>query len=222
MKILLIEDEPDLARNISEYLRDQFTCEAATTYEVGKSKISNYRYDCILLDLMLPGGNGLDLLKYILDQQECGVIIISARGSVEDKIKGLHLGADDYLAKPFHLSELSARILSVTRRKVFDKSNILKFQELTIDLPAQKVLVNNDPLLLTRKEFELLLFLIANKNRVISKSALAEHLSGDMADMLDNHDFVYTHVKNLKKKLQQVGCQNYIHSVYGVGYKWEL
>ena len=155
-------------------------------------------------------------------QKQDGVIIISAKNSLEDKIKGLQIGADDYLTKPFHLSELAARVYSIIRRKQFDNTNIIQQNELTIDLLAKTASANNKPIILTKKEFDLLLYFIGNKNRVLSKSTLAEHLSGDFADMLDNHDFVYAHVKNLKKKLSEAGCETYLKTVYGTGYKWEV
>lgn len=223
MKILIIEDETALVESITAYLgKEGYLCEHANTYAEGFSKINDYGYDCILLDLMLPGGNGLELLEeFKKGNKNDGVIIISAKDRVEDKIKGLQLGADDYLSKPFHLSELSARIYSLMRRKQFANTNILEFNELHIDLLAKSVSVNNKPLKITKKEYRLLLFLIGNKNRVISKGALAEHLSGDMADMMDNHNFVYAHIKNLKRKLSSAGCKDYIKTIYGMGYKWK-
>jgi DNA-binding response OmpR family regulator len=151
-----------------------------------------------------------------------GVIIISAKDSLEDKIAGLKIGADDYLPKPFHLSELSARIYSLIRRKQFDNTNQIDINELTIDLLSKIVLVHNKPVVLTKTEFDLLLFLIGNKNRVVSKAAVAEHLSGDMANMMDNFDFIYSHIKNLKRKLLEAGGKDYIKTIYGTGYKWEV
>lgn len=223
MKILVIEDEKELANNIAQYLIEQgYRCELASTMMQAIEKISSFQYDCILLDLMLPGGSGLKVLEEIKKQKkQDGVIIISAKGSLDDKIAGLQMGADDYLAKPFHLSELSARIHSLLRRKQFNSSNQITINEIHIDLLAKSVRVNDKQLTLTKKEFDLLLMFIGNKNRVISKNALAEHLSGDMADMLDNHDFVYAHIKNLKKKLTEAGCSNYLKTIYGTGYKWE-
>lgn len=223
MKVLIIEDEKALAQSIADYLKgEDYLCEFAVSFREALDKIQSYSYDCILLDLMLPGGEGLEILEELkkLNKQE-GVIIISAKNSIEDKVKGLQIGADDYLPKPFHLSELSARVYSVIRRKHFGNANKITIHELEIDLLAKTTFVNKKPLVLTKKEFDLLLFLISNKNRIISKSALAEHLSGDMADMLDNHGFVYAHVKNLKKKLSDAGCTDYIKTVYGMGYKWE-
>lgn len=224
MKILVIEDEQDLAQSISDYLSgENYLCEFAATFKQALDKIETYHYDCILLDIMLPDGNGIKLLEELkrLDKQD-GVIIISAKDALDDKIKGLQIGADDYLTKPFHLAELAARIYSVIRRKQFGNSNTVQQNELHIDLLAKTVSVNNTLVSLTKKEFDLLLYFIGNKNRIISKSTLAEHLSGDFADMLDNHDFVYAHIKNLKKKLNEAGCGNYLKTVYGTGYKWEL
>jgi len=209
---------------MAEYLKgENYLCEFAETFQQAVDKISAFSYDCILLDLMLPGGDGLKVLEEIKKQnKQDGVIIISAKNSLEDKIRGLQIGADDYLAKPFHLSELSARIHSVLRRRQFGSSNILQVNEIQIDLLAKSLKVNETLVNLTKKEFDLLLLFIGNKNRVISKNALAEHLSGDMADLLDNHDFVYAHIKNLKRKLSDAGYDNYLKTVYGTGYKWEL
>ncbi|KUG10853.1 DNA-binding response regulator [Elizabethkingia sp. HvH-WGS333] len=223
MKLLIIEDETELAKSIAEYLSEEsYLCEFAPTFKEAMQKIENFHYDCILLDITLPDGNGLTILEELKKQnKQDGVIIISAKNALDDKIKGLHLGADDYLTKPFHLSELMARIYSLIRRKQFSNSNVITQNELQIDLLAKTVFVNDQTIILTKKEFDLLIYFVGNKNRVISKSTLAEHLSGDFADMLDNHDFVYAHVKNLKKKLYDAGCNQYLKTVYGTGYKWE-
>ncbi|MDQ0781191.1 response regulator transcription factor [Chryseobacterium sp. W4I1] len=223
MKILIIEDETELAKSISEYLSEEnYLCEFASTFSEAMEKTEAFQYDCILLDIMLPDGNGLTLLEELKKQnKQDGVIIISAKNALDDKITGLQLGADDYLTKPFHLSELMARIYSIIRRKQFNNSNVVKQNELQIDLLAKTVTINDKTIILTKKEFDLLIYFIGNKNKVISKSTLAEHLSGDFADMLDNHDFVYAHVKNLKKKLYEAGCEHYLKTVYGTGYKWE-
>ncbi len=171
---------------------------------------------------MLPGGSSMEVLEELKRQnKQDGVIIISAKDAVDDKIKGLQIGADDYLTKPFHLAELTARIHSIIRRKQFGHSNRIQQNELEVDLLAKTVTVKEKEVSLTKKEFDLLIYFIGNKNRVISKSTVAEHLSGDFADMMDNHDFVYAHVKNLKKKLNDAGCNNYLKTVYGTGYKWE-
>ncbi len=223
MKVLLIEDEKELAKSIQSYLSDNdFICEWVYTVDEALEKISSHEYDCILLDLSLPDGNGFEILEDIkrLKKTE-GVIIISAKETLESRIEGLKLGADDYLTKPFHLSELLVRIQALIRRKIFKGNNIVDFNEIQIDIISKTVKVLDKKVDVTKKEIDLLLFLIGNKNKVLSKSAIAEHLSGDMADMLDNHDFVYAHIKNLKKKLNDAGSGDYIKSVYGLGYKWQ-
>lgn len=222
MKVLIVEDERELSDSIATYLDgERYLCEQAFTYANARLKVNLYEYDCVLLDLMLPGGNGLDILRDIRARRNpVGVIVISAKDSLDDKVRGLEIGADDYLAKPFHLSELSMRIYAIIRRKSFSATNILESNGIRIDLLNKSIQVNHVPVVLTKSEYELLLFLIGNKDRVISKSAMAEHLSGEMADMMDNHDFVYTHIKNLKAKLAAAGCKECIRNVYGTGYKW--
>ena len=223
MKLLLIEDEKELAVSIQNYLEDKnFVCEWVNNKRDAISKISIYNYDCILLDLMLPDGDGFEILKELKHQNKTeGIIITSAKETLETRIEGFNLGADDYLTKPFHLSELLVRIQALIRRKNFNGNNIVVFNEINIDILSKTVKVNNKIIDVTKKEIDLLLYLIGNENRVLSKSAIAEHLSGDMADMLDNHDFVYAHIKNLKKKLNEAGSGDYIKSVYGLGYKWK-
>jgi len=224
MRILIVEDEKELSKSMGTYLqRENYTCDMAYDFNEGMDKMESFDYDCILLDISMPGGNGLQILKALKkDEKSDGVIIISARNSLDDKIAGLNLGADDYLSKPFHLSELSARIAAVIRRKRFQGSNVLVLNELTIDLLAKTVSVNNKPVDVTRKEYDLLLYLVSNKNRVISKNAIAENISGDSVDLYDNFDFIYAHMKNLKKKLSSSGCEDYIKSVYGMGYKFTV
>jgi DNA-binding response OmpR family regulator len=220
MKLLIIEDERTLSQNIANYLsKEDYRCEQAYTFEDAIEKVT--LYDCILLDLMLPGGNGLDILQVIKQKTNpTGVVIVSAKDSLDDKINGIKIGADDYLPKPFHLSELSVRVYSVIRGRHFSGNNLLTSQSITIDLLSKEVKVNGQSIVLTKSEYELLLFFISNRNQVITKSALAEHLSGDMADMLDNQDFIYAHIKNLKAKLAHAGCKNCIKNLYGIGYKW--
>lgn len=222
MKLLIIEDERELSDSIVAFLSSEnYQCEQAFSYHEAYTKVGLYDYDCVLLDLMLPGGNGLDILREIRKKRNpVGVIIISAKGSLDDKIAGLEIGADDYLAKPFHLPELLMRVYALIRRREFSGSNILESNGVRIDLLAKAVTVEGKQVVLTRTEYELLLFFLSNRNRVISKSAMAEHLSGDMADMLDSHDFVYSHIKNLKAKLTKAGCGNCIKNVYGTGYQW--
>ena len=223
MKILIVEDEKDLALDIEKYLSSEsYRCERADSFDAAMEKIQTHTYDCILLDLMLPGGNGLTILKELKNQHKLdGVIILSAKNSFDDKIEGLQLGADDYLPKPFHHAELLARIQAIIRRKQFDSNNIIEIGDLTIDIPAQTAQIKGHSLSLTKKEFQLLLFFIGNKNKVLSKATIAEHLSGDFADMFDNHDFIYAHVKNLKRKLKENGFDDALKTVYGTGYKWE-
>lgn len=220
MKLLIIEDERTLSQNIANYLsKEDYRCEQAYTFEDAIEKVT--LYDCILLDLMLPGGNGLDILQVIKQKTNpTGIVIVSAKDSLDDKINGIKIGADDYLPKPFHLSELSVRVYSVIRGRHFSGNNLLTSQSITIDLLSKEVKVNGQSIVLTKSEYELLLFFISNRNQVITKSALAEHLSGDMADMLDNQDFIYAHIKNLKAKLAHAGCKNCIKNLYGIGYKW--
>ncbi len=222
MKLLIVEDEIELAEDIISYLSsERYNCTLAQNYQEAQEKISLYQYDCIILDLMLPNGkDGLSLLKYLNDKKK-GLIIISAKNSLEDKIKGLTLGADYYLAKPFHMAELAARVFSIIRRKQFGHENIINFNEIKVDLLAKNVSVYEKEVVLTKKEYSLLLLFLGNKNRVISKNALAEHLSGDISDMFDNQDFVYAHIKNLKKKLTEANYNNYLKTIYGTGYKWQ-
>ncbi|HTE28811.1 MAG TPA: response regulator transcription factor [Chryseolinea sp.] len=222
MKILIIEDEKELVKNMVEFLRQQsYVCEVAYSEKEAREKILLYDYDCILLDINLPDGSGLKILESLKKNNKSdGVIIITARNSLDDRVEGLNMGADDYLTKPFYLPELSARVSSIIRRKQFDGSNIITFHEISIDLLGKIVKVHNIPIELTRKEYDLLTFLVANKNRVVSKNAIAEHLSGDNAELLDKFDFLYSHIKNLKKKLSEAGSDDYIKTVYGLGYKF--
>lgn len=222
MKLLIIEDEKELSQNIVSYLdTENYLCEQAFTFDEAMEKIHLFEYDCIILDLMLPGGNGMDILLELKRQNiSAGVIIVSAKDSLDDKIKGLKYGADDYLPKPFHMSELSMRIYALIRRQQFKSNNVLISNELHLDLLSKTVSFKNTEINLTRTEYELLLFFISNKNKVISKNALAEHVSGDMADMFDDQDFIYSHIKNLRAKLLSVANINCIKNIYGTGYKW--
>ncbi|MDB4901136.1 MAG: Response regulator MprA [Mucilaginibacter sp.] len=222
MKILIIEDEEGLRESIEEYFTgDGNICETASSYQTAMVKVNLYRYDCILLDITLPGGNGIEILKKIKESNyPDGVLIISAKNSLDDRLEGLNIGADDYLVKPFHLSELKARVSAIIRRKTFNGSNLLLFNEITIDLLAKEVKVGKLIIKLTRKEYALLLYFIANKGKVVSKNAIAEHLWGDGIDMANNFDFIYSHIKNIRKKLMEAGCNDYIQAAYGMGYKF--
>lgn len=224
MKLLVIEDEKALSDSICEYLNtEHFKCETAYNYNAAMEKISLYDYDCIILDITLPGGSGLDILHELRRSNKAdAVLIVSAKNSLDDKVYGLKAGADDYLTKPFHLPELGARVAAIIRRRSFDGKNTIVFDELTLDLLDKTAKVHNKIIDLTRKEYELLLYFISNKNRVISKSAIAEHLWGDDMDIAGNYDFIYTHIKNLRKKLIQAGSPDYIKSVYGMGYKLSI
>lgn len=219
MRILIVEDEIELASSMRNYLNNQdYNCELAADVEEAQEKMMLLNYDCIILDIMLPFGSGLDLLKALKNEgKEDGVIIISAKNSVDDKIHSLNLGADDYLAKPFHLAELSARIQSIIRRRNFKGSNIISYKELTVDLQSKELKVSGAEVDITKTEFSLLLFLLLNKNKVVSKNAIAENLSGQSALYFDNFDIIYSHIKNLKKKLGVAG--DYIKTIYGTGYK---
>lgn len=222
MKLLIVEDELPLLESIQSYFTQEGNlCESATSFSMASEKLALYNYDCILLDLGLPDGDGLELLKKLKSSNNiAGVLIISAKNSLDDKLDGLNFGADDYLVKPFHLSELMARVSAIIRRKHFDGDNIIQFNEIQINTSAKTVIVNETVLTLTKKEFDLLIYFLANKGKVVSKNAIAEHLWGDEMDTADNFDFIYTHIKNLRKKLLEAGATDYMHSVYGVGYKF--
>ena len=220
MKILIVEDEKHLAKSIQRYLeREKYLCEIASDLLQGREMIQQFNYDCVLLDLNFPGGSGLSLLRDLKREKKLdGVIIISARNSVEDKVMSLKLGADDYLAKPFHLAELGARVEAVIRRRFLKGDSMIEFRNLKIDTVSRIALVDEVDINLTKTEYELLLFLFINKGRVISKNAIAEHLGGQAAIHLESYDIIYAHVKNLKRKLLSVG--NCIKSVYAAGYKF--
>jgi len=222
MKILIVEDERSLAEDIKSYFSGQdVLCEMAGTVRDALEKIHLYAYDCILLDISLPDGNGLHVLKALKKREKTdGVIIISAKNSLDDKIEGLRTGADDYLTKPFHLAELAVRMTAITRRNQFAGQNQLKLAGLTIDWLAKTVHYHQQALPLTPTEFRLLRLLVSSKNRVLSKTTIAEYLSGEQADLFDHTELVYAHVKNLKKKLADAGCPDYIKTVYAVGYKF--
>jgi len=222
LKLLLIEDEPALSETIEKYFTgDGGLCEVCTNVSSAIEKISLYEYDCILLDIGLPDGDGFAVMEYLQSsgKNEC-VLIISARNSLDDKIKGLNLGADDYITKPFHLAELKARLMAIFRRKAFGSSNVLNYDQISVDLLGRTVHVNDKPTILTKKEYDMLLYFIANKGRVVSKNAIAEHLWGDEMDMIDSFDFIYTHIKNLRKKLFELSGKDFFATIYGVGYKF--
>ena len=221
MKLLIIEDEKELAASIASYLKNEnYTCEIASNFKQALDKIETSDYECIALDITLPGGSGMQLLKELKNNKKTdGVIIISAKNSIEDRINGLRLGADDYLVKPFHLSELAARINAIIRRKMYSGNNVIRFNEISIDTLAKEVRVKEDPVELTRKEYELLVYFLSNQRKVISKNALISHLWTQEMGTGESADIIYTHIKNLRKKLSEKGCGDYIRSLYGMGYK---
>ncbi|MEZ4934226.1 MAG: response regulator transcription factor [Saprospiraceae bacterium] len=222
MKFLIIEDEQDLLDLITRYLKKEgHVCEQAADYKEGFRKINNHDYDCAIIDLQLPGGDGMKLVEMMRKESaETGIVIISAKESVEDRIKGLDLGADDYLTKPFNLAELNARIKAVLRRKTKTPNKELDFGELVINLEERNAMANGVSLQLTKKEYEILVFLARNKNRVVTKDSIAEFLWGDYMDDAVSYDFIYAHVKNLRKKLAENNCGEYLKTVYGIGYKF--
>ena len=224
MKLLIIEDNEDLLQNIQTYLkREGYICETAKSYSAAFDKVMSYTYDVVLIDIMIPGGSGLQVLRELKSvNPETGTIIISAKNALDDKVEGLELGADDYITKPFQLPELHARIKAVNRRQQRDGKEIINVNEIAINTKTMEVTVDGDPVNLTPKEYELLLYFSSNKNHVLSKQTIAEHLWGDYVDHLENLDFVYQHIKNLRKKLENAGAEDYIESVYGIGYKFKV
>ncbi|MGC4022885.1 MAG: response regulator transcription factor [Cyclobacteriaceae bacterium] len=222
MKVLIVEDEKELLSSISTYLKmEGYVCEEAHDYHDGVMKINLYNYDCIIADIGLPGGSGLQLIEILKRKVDnTGIIIISAKNSLEDKIHGLDIGADDYLTKPFNLSELNARIRSVLRRRKFEGKKEIEFFEIHVNPETLQAFVKDKAILLTKKEFDLLVYFITNKNKVLTKESIVEHLWGDYIDSADSYDFLYAHISNLRKKLIEAGARDYLSTVYGVGYKF--
>ena len=223
MKILIVEDEVQMVENMSKnLLAEGYLVETASNFIKAQERIGVYEYDCILLDINLPDGNGLELLKII--KEKClqdGVIIVSARDSLDDKLQGLDLGADDYLPKPFHMAELRARVKAVLRRKNFDGNNELRIGNVLINTSNRTLFIENKEVELNRKEYDVLLYLASNKDRLVNKNALAEHVWGDNIDQADSFDFIYSQIKNLRKKLDSHSADIEIKAVYGVGYKMQ-
>lgn len=219
---MLLEDEPALGGIVQQFLIGEgYICEWVKDVPEALEKVAVYEYDCVLLDLMLPSGSGLEVVKALKSQNsDCGIVILSAKGSLEDKLLGLDLGADDYLPKPFHLSELNSRLKSILRRRKFSGGNEIIFGSVCVVPASHHVSVNGSDIQLTRKEYDLLLYLLSNKNRVLTKGTICEHLYGDEIDQADTFNFLYSHIKNLRKKIMDAGSPDYIQSVYGVGYKF--
>lgn len=222
VKLLIVEDDRSLCTAIFDYLKmEGHVCEYAQNYNQAILKAGDNRYDCIILDIGLPDGNGLDIIKELkANKVTDGILILSAKGSLEDKLTGLKIGADDYLTKPFHFAELSARINSIFRRNNLLGQNEISFGEIRINTSDNQAFVNSNQLNLTRKEYDLLLFFVTNKDRIVTKESIVEHLWGDDVILTDSFDFVYAHVKNLRKKIVNAGGRNYIKSLYGFGYKF--
>lgn len=223
MRLLVIEDEKNLREDIIDYLSENgYKCDFASSIRSGIAKLSEIKYACVLVDMGLPDGTGMEVVNHIkANKPETGVIIVTAKNSLEDKLEGLNMGADDYLTKPFHLSELNARIHSVIRRRNFGGKNTLSFENLEIDPTEKKVVANGQILQLTKKEYEILVHLASNPTHLITKEALADAIWGDKAEMASSFDFVYSQIKNLKKKLNEAGLTDYIKVVYGMGYKFK-
>ena len=221
MKILIVEDEPDLRETIRiSLVKEHFVVETAADYFSALDKVNDYDYDCILLDIMLPGGSGLDLLRELKRlRRSDSVLIISAKDSLDDKVEGLELGADDYLTKPFHLAELNARVKSVIRRRQAKGDVSITMGNLLLYPDKRQVEVGGVPLQFNRKEFDLLYYFIVNPDRVINKMSLAESVWGDNIDQVDSLDFIYSQVKNLRRKLKQAEATVELKAVYGFGYK---
>jgi DNA-binding response OmpR family regulator len=221
MKILVVEDEKELRESITTLLKEEnYLVEAAGDFNSAQDKLDIHVYDCVLLDINLPGGNGLDLLRELKEvNKETGIIILSARGSLDDKVNGLDLGADDYLPKPFHMAELNARIKSLIRRKTLGGHHSIEISNLNIDVDQRTVSIDGEQITLNKKEFEILMYLATNKNRLVNKSAIAAHVWGDYIDEANSFDFIYSQIKNLRKKLKDANADVEIQAVYGVGYK---
>jgi len=222
MRILIIEDEKSISTDIANYLKPEgYKCDKAFNYEEAEDKIFSSKYDIILLDITLPNSNGLHLIPIIKKQySETGILIISAKNSVDDKINGLDLGADDYITKPFFLTEINARIKAIIRRRQHQNLSIIEFEEITISPTNKSVAVNSININLTKSEYDILYYFIVNKNRLVTKQALADHLLGAAGDELNSYDLIYSHIKNLRKKLIDAGAADYIKTIYAMGYKF--
>ena len=224
MQILIVEDEVSLMDSMVSYLEmEGFKCERAADYHTALGVLDLHDYICMLIDLNLPDGDGIDLVRLARQNHAgSGIIIISARNAIEERVKGLEVGADDYMVKPFHLSELVARVHSVARRTRMQGEEVLRFGEISVHPDERKCFVGEKPVDLTRKEMELLLYLMSNRNRVVTKESIADYLWGEYGGGYGSYDFVYTHLKNLRRKLVDSGCPDYIKNMYGVGYKFTL
>lgn len=223
MKLLVIEDELEINESICRFFKAEgFLVENAINYNEAIYKVQDYNYDCIILDLSLPDGDGLDLIKEIKkEESKACIIVVSARDSLDDKVTGLEIGADDYLSKPFSMVELNARIKSVIRRSHFSGDNQVQFNELKIVPNSRQFFVNEVEIQLTPKEYDLICYFVMNQNKILTKENIAEHLWGDLMGISANSfDFIYTHIRNLRHKIVEAGGKDYIQSIYSIGYKF--
>jgi len=223
MKLLIVEDNLKLLEAIKETLEsEKFLCEAAANYETAHEKIFLYTYDALIVDINLPDGTGLDLIRKMKKQYSTtGIIVISARNSLNNKIEGLDLGADDYITKPFDMAELVARVKALLRRRNFSGNDIITHNKISVNTVNRSVAAGNQQLDLTKSEYDILLFFLSNPGRVLTRESIAEHIWGDNMDLADSFDFIYSHIKNLRKKITAAGVDNPLKAVYGVGYKLE-
>ncbi len=221
MKIHITEDNPNLLSEVRKALLSaNFLCDASTCFEHAVEKIMLYSYDVFLVDINLPDGSGLDLIEKIRENHpQSGIIIVSARDAIHQKVEGLDLGADDYIAKPFDMAELIARVHALFRRKKLDGNSKIKHGLIEVDTRKREVAVKTNTIDLTRSEYDILLFFMSNPTRVLTREAIAEHIWGDNMDMADSYDFIYSHIKNLRRKITGAGAKDPLKSVYGVGYK---
>ena len=222
MKLLIVEDERHLATRLGSFFQQEgYVCEFADSYAMAEEKIDLHTYDIVLLDIGLPDGNGLELLDQLKQlHPDTGVLILTAKDALEDKVYGLDAGADDYVSKPFHMPELNARVKALIRRRLFHGQKCLQFREILIDPSTNVIRINEVEVPLNRKEYDLLLFFVTNPHRVLTKAAIAEHLWGDYMDLANNFNLVYSHVKNLRKTIAAAGGTDYIQTIYGMGYKF--
>lgn len=222
MKILIVEDEIQLMDSMFEFLeKSGMSCEKAMNLREAILKIEETVFDCVVLDIGLPDGSGLKIIEEMANKDNLtAIVIVSARNSLDDRLTGLNFGADDYVTKPFYMPELVARIKSVVRRRGYQEKNEILFNEIKVVPDEMIMYIKEKPVSLTKKEHELLLYLISNQNKVLTKESIAEHLWGDHADMADSFDFIYSHIKNLRKKITDAGGNDYLKSIYGVGYKF--
>lgn len=222
MKILVIEDNIELLQDIKGFIEEEgYICEIAPNYKTANEKVGYFPYDILVVDITLPDGNGLDIISQVKKENiDAGIIIISAKNDIGDKIYGLEIGADDYVTKPFYLAELNARIKALYRRKAYRGSREIRFNEIRIKPESHEVFVNDQLLNLTKKEFDIIHFFVVNRHRLLTKEAIAEHLWGDHIEMADSYRFIYTHLANLRKKITEKGGEDYIQTIYNVGYKF--